>query len=87
MPFLDNSKKKIEPTVFGIPVSVIGDFKPLYLSLEDMYGNVCKSQIKDVKYKKNITGGISFQCSYIAGEQYRECTLNYYFQKKTWFLQ
>lgn len=75
------------------PVSVIavynqeGKIKPLYVSLSDMYGNVCKAEITGVKYSKDITGGISFRCLYKAGSRLKECTLKFYYDSHVWVLE
>ena len=74
------------------PISVIaafnptGDFKPVCFGIKDLYGNVCKVQITGVKYSKDIRNGKSFCCTYLSGDQQKECILTYYVSDHRWVL-
>ncbi|WFR56402.1 hypothetical protein QA584_22740 [Anaerocolumna sp. AGMB13025] len=74
------------------PVSVIaafnpqGEFKPVHFGLMDLYGNVCKVKVTGIKNTKDVRGGKSFICTYMAGDQERECILTYYLDKHLWVL-
>lgn len=92
MPFYQNTKNELI-NVSGQPVNVaavfnpMGEFKPLHICLEDLYGNVCKTKIEKINYHKDIRGGVSFNCSYKAGDDLRRVVLNYYIKEHIWVIE
>ncbi|MDF2872222.1 MAG: hypothetical protein K0R05_3797 [Anaerocolumna sp.] len=93
MSFYDSSKDNQSTLLIsGQPISVaavfnpLGDFKPLYISITDLYGNMCKVKIDCIKYKKEIRGGISFCCVYTIGSTQREFILTFYIRDHMWRL-
>jgi hypothetical protein len=64
-----------------------GKIKPLYVSLVDLYGNVCKTKIEGVKYTKDFKDRKSFICLYKSGDVLRECMLTFYIKDHRWVLE
>ncbi len=94
MPFFDISdNQKVEPDrEKGQPLSVIavynpdGKIKPLYISLTDLYGNVCKTKIDGVKYTKDGKGYKTYCCLYNDGYRQQQINLTFYIDKHFWIL-
>jgi hypothetical protein len=94
MPFFEPPKE--QPTNIDYsrsqPIAVVaafnpcGDIKPVHFGIMDLYGNACKVQITGIKYTKPVRGGFSFCCTYLSGNQQRECILSYYIDKHSWVL-
>lgn len=93
MPFFNNHSKAFEIRPFGTPVSVSaafsidGDVKPMLFQVEDINGVRTNNHVEGIKYTKNIDGGTSYRVCYMAGNQRRECSLNYYPRLHTWYLE
>ncbi len=75
------------------PISVIAVFnverkiKPVYVSLEDMYGNVCKTKIDGIKYTKDKDNCITFCCLISSGNnRQQQINLTFYVKDHLWVL-
>ncbi len=94
MPFfeLNNPDIKIDYSKCQ-PVSVIavfnreGKIMPVYLSLTDLYGNVCKVKIDGVTFTKDGTGSTTYCCIYSADKRKRQINLTYYIHQHLWVLE
>lgn len=92
MPFYAQSKEQ-EIVISGQPVQVaaafnnIGDIKPLYICVTDLYGNALKTKVEIVRYKKNVRGGISFCCAYYCGDSLRDVMLTFYCDSHVWVIE
>lgn len=94
MPFYDSSKdNQATLLITGQPIHVtavfnpLGDLKPLYISITDLYGNICKVKIDCVKFRKEVRGGISFCCAYTIGSLQKEIILTFYIKDHMWRLE
>lgn len=95
MPFFQytNSEKvNIDYTKYS-PVSVIAVFnadnkiKPLYVSLEDLYGNIFKTKINTVKYTKDGKDCTTFCCLISCRNCQQQINLIFYTEKHIWVLE
>lgn len=81
-PYQEDPKPTIDSNKHQ-PVTVIANFNPegkiipVYVSLEDLYGNVCKCKIDGVKYTKDGKGHTTYCCTYNNGR--RQCQINLIF--------
>ncbi len=95
MPFFETNRKPEFEIDYSRcqSVSVIanynpaGKIRPVFVCLEDLYGNACKAKIEGVKYTKEMPGGYSFCCVYKSGNRLRECTLIFYIREHLWVLE
>lgn len=76
------------------PVAVIVNFNregklmPVYLSLEDLYGNVCKAKIDGIKYTKDKKGCITYCCLISNGHnRQQQINLTFYIRDHLWVLE
>lgn len=72
------------PVCVAAVYNTLGDFKPLYICIEDLYGNICKTKVEYIKYKKDVRGGISFCCAYKSCDALKEIMLSYYIESHIW---
>lgn len=95
MPFFDTADNtNTAPDIKkGQPLSVIavynseGKIKPLYISLTDLYGNVCKAKIEGVKYTKDGKGYKTYCCLYNNGYRQQQINLTFYIDNHFWILE
>lgn len=93
MPFIENANSNNPIILSGLPVSVavvyntLGDFKPLYICVVDLYNNACKTKVEYIKDIKNIKGGVSFCCVYKSGDILKEVMLLYYLNSHIWLIE
>ncbi len=93
MLFIENTNSNNPIILSGQPVSVavvyntLGDFRPLYICVVDLYNNACKTKVEYIKDIKNIRGGISFCCVYQSGDILKEVMLTYYLAPHIWLIE
>lgn len=74
------------------PVSVIANFNadgkimPAFLSIEDYYGNVCKTKIDGVKYTKEGNGYTTYCCLISNNYRQQQINLTFYIHDHVWVL-
>lgn len=94
MPFFEPNRQPKYEIDYSVrqPVSVIcafnpmGEMKPTWFGIKDLYDNTCKVQITGVKNIKDVRGCKSFCCTYMSGSQQKECILTYYGTDHRWVL-
>lgn len=75
-----------QPVQVAVTFNTLGDMKPLYIKIEDLYGNSLKTKIEYVRYKKDVRGGISYYCMYQSQDCLRELVLTYYLESHLWVI-
>lgn len=95
MPFFeqkDDINRKVDYN-HSQPVSVIacfnpeGKIMPVYVSLEDLYGNICKTKIEAINYTKDGHGYTTYCCVYSNGYRKRQMNLTFFIEKHLWVLE
>ncbi len=75
------------------PISVIAAFNregkimPVYISLTDLYGNICKVKIDGVTFTKDGSGFTTYCCLYTTGRSRKQVNLTYFFNQHLWVLE
>jgi hypothetical protein len=75
------------------PISVIAAFNPegkimpAYVSLVDLYGNVCKTKIDSVKQTKDGNGYTTYCCLYCNGFRQQQANLTFHVKEHLWVLE
>ncbi|BCK01427.1 hypothetical protein [Anaerocolumna chitinilytica] len=75
-----------QPVQVAVVFNTIGDMKPLQFCIEDLYGNILKTKIEYVRYKKDVRGGISYCCMYKCVDCLKEIVLTYYLESHLWVI-
>jgi hypothetical protein len=94
MPFFE-SKPDYKPDIDYsrcTPIQVIATFNPegkimpVYVCIEDIYGNYIKAAITSIKYRKDGAGCETFCCLVQCGRRQQEINITYYFQDHKWVM-